>query len=357
MTTKKDTFIEKYTPSYLRDFDYTHDSDETRECNKTTFILRTLMEIDDLNILLIGGANSGKTTMLYALLREYYGLSKNANIPETNIMFINNLKEQGIKFFKNEMKTFCQSHCSIYGKKKIVVIDDIDTVNKQSQQVFRNYIDKYQSNIHIVSSCANAQKVIESLQSRLHIIRIQPPTVKQIEQMMDRILREEVIFIDQGCREYLMERSNYNVRTVITNLEKLKIYSEPGVILSRAVCEPLCSTISFHQFEEYVAAVKRGDLAEAVRIFYAIYDYGYSLIDILEYFFAFIKCSTLLTEDEKYQTIPLLCKYITVFHNVHENCVELALFTNNLSRRGLFESTIGGFLPLPNPLPLRPLPL
>ena len=138
--------------------------------------------------------------------------------------------------------------------------------------------------------------------------------------------------IDQGCRDYLMERCNYNVRTVITNLEKLKIYSEPGVILSRAVCEPLCSTISFHQFEEYVAAAKRGDLREAVRIFYAIYDYGYSVIDILEYFFAFIKCSSLLTEDEKYRTIPLLCKYITVFHNVHENCVELALFTNNFSR-------------------------
>ena len=329
MNLKQETFIEKYAPSYLRDFEYTHVSEETRECNKTTFIVRTLMEIDDLNILLIGGTNSGKTSMLYAILREYYGLSKSTNIPETNIMFINNLKEQGIKFFKNEMKTFCQSHCSIYGKKKIVVIDDIDTVNKQSQQVFRNYIDKYRSNIHLISSCANAQKVIESLQSRLHIIRIQPPTMKQIEQMMNRILREEVILIDQGCRDYLMERSNYNIRTIITNLEKLKIFSEDGVILSRDVCEPLCSTISFYQFEEYVAAAKRGDLREAVRIFYSIYDYGYSVIDILEYFFAFIKCSPLLTEDEKYLTIPLLCKYITVFHNVHESCIELALFTNN----------------------------
>jgi DNA polymerase III delta prime subunit len=326
---KSETFIEKYTPSYLRDFDYTHYSDETRECNKTTFILRTLMDIDDLNILLIGGTNSGKTAMLYALLREYYGLSKTANIPETNIMFINNLKEQGIKFFKNEMKTFCQSHCSVYGKKKIVVIDDIDTVNKQSQQVFRNYIDKYRSNIHLISSCANAQKVIESLQSRLHIIRIQPPTMKQIECIMDRILREEVILIDQGCRNYLLERSNYNIRTVITNLEKLKIFSEDGVILSRDVCEPLCSTISFYQFEEYVAAAKRRDLRDAVRIVYAIYDYGYSVIDILEYFFAFIKCSPILSDDEKYMTIPLLCKYITVFHNVHENQIELALFTNN----------------------------
>jgi DNA polymerase III gamma/tau subunit len=146
---------------------------------------------------------------------------------------------------------------------------------------------------------------------------------------MDRILREEVILIDQGCRNYLLERSNYNIRTVITNLEKLKIFSEDGVILSRDVCEPLCSTISFYQFEEYVAAAKRRDLRDAVRIVYAIYDYGYSVIDILEYFFAFIKCSPILSDDEKYMTIPLLCKYITVFHNVHENQIELALFTNN----------------------------
>jgi len=324
------TFISKYTPSYLRDFEYCDEKAEIREPNKTSFILRTLMDIDDLNILFIGGANSGKTTILYAILREYYGLSEHTNIPETDIMFINNLKEQGIQFFKNEMKTFCQSHCSIYGKKKIVVIDDIDTVNKQSQQVFRNYIDKYRSHVHLIASCSNAQKVIESLQSRLHIIRIHPPTLKQIESIMDRIIREEVILVDRGCRDYLLERSNGSIRTVINNLEKIKIFSEDGVIISRGVCEKLCSTISFHQFEEYVAALKSDDLAKAIQILYSIYDYGYSVIDILEYFFVFTKSTKLLNDDEKYQTIPLLCKYITVFHNVHENCIELALFTNNL---------------------------
>ena len=68
-------------------------------------------------------------------------------------MFINNLKEQGIQYFRNEMKTFCQSHSSIHGKKKLVIIDDIDTINEQSQQVFRNYIDKYKHNIHFISVC------------------------------------------------------------------------------------------------------------------------------------------------------------------------------------------------------------
>lgn len=326
----QDTFITKYTPAYLRDFEYADPDDRLRESNKTSFVLRTLMEIDDLNIILIGGSNSGKTSLLYALLREYYGLSKTAMIPETNILCINNLKEQGIQFFKTEMKTFCQSHCSIYGKKKVVMIDDMDMVNKQSQQVFRNYIDKYKSNIHLIASCSNAQKVIESLQSRLHIIRIRPPSLKHITQIMDRIIREEVILMDRECREYLIDRSNHSVRTVINNLEKIKIFSEPGVIVSKAVGEQLCSTISFHQFQDYVSAVKGGDLREAVRILYGIYDYGYSVIDIFEYFFEFVKTTGLLEEDEKYKVIPLLCEYITVFHNVHENCIELALFTNRL---------------------------
>jgi hypothetical protein len=66
-------------------------------------------------------------------------------------------------------------------------------------------------------------------------------------------------------------------------------------------------------------------------ILYNIHDYGYSVIDILDYFFTFVKLTNKLNEEEKYKTIPFLCKYITIFHNIHEDCIELALFTNNLS--------------------------
>ena len=38
----------------------------------------------------------------------------------------------------------------------------------------------------------------------------------------------------------------------------------------------------------------------------------------------------MLNEEEKYKIIPLICKYITMFHNIHEDEIELALFTNNL---------------------------
>ena len=75
----------------------------------TESVIRTLIEIDDLNVLLVGNLCCGKTILLNIIIREYYELKENEPIPENNILYINNLKEQGISFFRTEMKTHSQS--------------------------------------------------------------------------------------------------------------------------------------------------------------------------------------------------------------------------------------------------------
>jgi len=316
-------FITKYKPYFIDEFCI----DENLHN-----ILKTFLKIDFLNLLFIGGPSSGKTTLLYALIREYYGLAKDAPFPENNILFINNLKEQGIQYFRNEMKTFCQSHTAIHGKKKLVIVDDIDTINEQSQQVFRNYIDKYKHNIHFISVCTNIQKVIESFQSRMHIIQIPISTTEQIRSILDKICLAENINMDNEAKEYILMISNNSIRVLINYLEKIRILTLSGNTEEIRIekCKKICSNISHQQFENYVEKVKQKNLTEAIDILYSIHDYGYSVIDILDYFFAFIKTTNLLDEDTKYKYIPFLCKYITVFHNVHEDGIELALFTNNL---------------------------
>lgn len=324
MNSSMSSFISKYKPYYVRDFN----TDK-----RLTSILNTLLEIDDLNIMFIGNTSSGKTTLLYALIREYYGLDKKDPIPETNIMIINNLEEQGVNFFRNETKTFCQSHCSIYGKKKIIMIDDIDTINEQSQQVFRNYLDKYKNNVHFISACTNVQKVIESLQSRLHIIHISSPDLQQIECLVDKIIETEGMHIDPSAKEYLLSKSGGSIRNIINHLEKIYIYSknENGCTsLSYELCEQLCSTIYTHQFEEYIDALCNRRLYKAIQILHEIHDKGYSVIDILDYFYSFVKNTKTLNEEQKYCIIPFLCKYIMTFNNIHEHSIELSLFTNNL---------------------------
>ena len=314
------TFITKYKPYFIRDF-YLD--------KNLSSVLHTLLEIDQLNLLFVGSSSSGKTIMLHALIREYYGLKQDDPFPENNILFVNNLKEQGIQYFRNEMKTFCQTHTAIYGKKKLVIIDDLDNINEQSQQVFRNYIDKYRHNIHFIAVCTNLQKVIESIQSKLHILRISIPTPEQVKEVLNNIVQKEQITMDEESKDYLIVISGGSIRVLINFLEKIYILGEP---VDLDLCKRICSSISIQEFETYLKHIQNNDILSAIEVLYRIYDFGYSVIDILDYFFCFIKMTNMLDEETKYRIIPYLCKYITIFHNIHEDGIELALLTNNLQK-------------------------
>jgi DNA polymerase III delta prime subunit len=318
MQKRNGTFIVKYKPYFIREF-YLEDSHTT--------VLKTLQELDDLNLLIVGNPCSGKTSLIYAIIREYYGMNETAVFPEHNILFINNLKEQGIQFFRSEMKTFCQSKSNIPNKKKIIVVDDIDIINEQSQQVFRNYIDKYSKNIQFISVCTNIQKVNESLQSRLHILKINQANRRNLESTMNNIIETENMQVSPEIREFLLNICDNSIRILINYLEKIYILEQP---IDMAMAHKLCSNISYIKFDNYISRLKERDLGGAIAILYEIHDYGYSVIDILDYFFTFIKFTQNLTEIEKYRMLPFLCKYITIFHKMHEDEIELAFFTNNL---------------------------
>jgi DNA polymerase III delta prime subunit len=312
----------KYRPYYVSDFNL-----DERFLN----VYNLLSKIDDLNVLFVGGENSGKTSFLYATIRDYYKLSRDDALPNTEIMFINNLKEQGINYFRSELMTFCKSKCSIPGKKKMVIFDDMDSINEHSQQVFRNYIDKYKSNVNFIGVCSNIQKIIETLQSRLHIMKIHSLDKSQIRDIMYHIIKEENICIDDESIEYLLCVSDDNIRNVINNIEKIFICgSTSKKRIGLEACKRICSNISYNKLNGFLTCVKDCELENAIDILYSIHDDGYSVIDILDYFFNFLKITSNLDEKLKYLVIPIICKYITIFNTIHENKVELALFTREI---------------------------
>jgi len=92
----------------------------------------------------------------------------------------------------------------------------------------------------------------------------------------------------------------------------------------------LCTNISFLIFEEYTKLILEKKTNEAIQMIYEIYDKGYSVMDILDNYFIFVKTADILDEEQKYKIIPYICKYITIFHNIHEDEIELSLFTNNI---------------------------
>ena len=308
-------FIYKYKPEVFDDFEID---------NKLVHLLYTLINIDNLNILLIGDSGSGKTSLINCIIKEYYKEKYNS----INILIINALKDQGISYYRNEVKTFCQTICSIPNKKKIIVLDDIDTINEQSQQVFRNCIDKYSNNIHFIASCSNSQKVIDSLQSRIMIIKIKSLQLNNLENVLLKIASKENIIISDEAKKFTLSISNNSVRTLINYLEKFKLLS---CNITYDIAINACTNISFNDFTNYTNLCKNNkNIVKAINLIYAIYDRGYSVMDILDNYFLFLKSTKIIDENRRYLIIKLLCKYITTFYNIHEDEIELALFTNNL---------------------------
>jgi DNA polymerase III delta prime subunit len=315
-------FLNKYQPRYFHDFETDSEMID---------ILNTLISIDNLNILFIGDIGCGKTAFLNAVIREYYKNSDSSmsdlSLYEDNILHINSLKEQGINYYRNDVKTFCQTCSSVIGKKKIIILDDIDFINEQSQQVFRNCIDKYSHNVHFIASCSNSQKVIESLQSRFIIIKIKPLQRENLYTIMHKIKNIENIIIDNDAEQFTLNVCNNSAKILINYMEKFKLLNQP---ITFELANNVCTNISFHIFQEYTELIKNKNLIKAISILYNLYDKGYSVMDILDNYFLFIKITDLLTETQKYNIIPIICKYITIFHNIHEDEIELALFSNNV---------------------------
>ena len=317
MSTEDKLFIHKYQPLYFKDFG--GDSEVIE-------MLKTLILIDNINILLIGDMASGKTSLLNALIREYY-IGYTPKDYHENVLYINSLKEQGINYYRTDVKTFCQTCSNIKNKKKIIVLDDIDQINEQSQQVFRNCIDKYSHNVHFISSCSNIQKVIESLQSRFTIIKIKQLKRENLISILNNIKYIEKIELDEDAQDFIINISNNTVKILINYMEKFKLLNEK-INIDLAV--QLCTNISFFLLEEYTKLILEKKLQEAINLIYKIYDKGYSVMDILDNYFIFVKNTTIINEEQKYKIIPYICKYISIFHNIHEDEIELSLFTNNL---------------------------
>tara|TARA_B100001094_G_scaffold97451_1_gene93482 strand:+ start:471 stop:1442 length:972 start_codon:yes stop_codon:yes gene_type:complete len=313
-------FIYKYQPKLLEDF-YINDN--------LLNLLKNFIYINNLNILFIGNQGCGKTSLIKVIINTYY----NNIINNDDILNINTIKEQGISYYRNNVKIFCQTKCSIKGKKKILILDDIDNINEQSQQIFRNYIDNYSNNIIFISSCNNLQKVIKTLQSRLFTITLNNLDNKNLFKILENICQKENININDDIKNFIIENSNNSIVTIINNLEKIKLltyHANSDYEINIKNISEICNNISFETLKTYLELCKKNDLQNSILILYNIFDKGYSVIDILNILFIYVKYTNLLNENEKYNVITLISKYITIFYNLHENEIELAIFTNNL---------------------------
>ncbi len=309
------SFLKKYSPNKLEDFLLKPD---------IIFFLHKLIESDNMNIIIHGSCGIGKTTLINKCIEIYYNGIDNI---ENNIMNINCLKEQGIQFYRNDVKIFCQTKANILKKKKILILDDFDNVNEQSQQIFRNYLDKYNNNVMFICSCNNLNKINDNFLSRIFVIKFNILNNDYLLKIFNKIVKQEQLQIEKSVENKFILLANNSIRNLINNLEKIKLYA--GKITSKNIYL-VCSNINYDLFDQYTECILNNEMSNSVNKIYEVYNSGYSIIDIFYFYFIYIKLSDKVDENNKFKIIKILCKYIALINNNYEDDIELVLFSKNL---------------------------
>ena len=312
-------FVYKYMPTSLHDFDM----DPTMKQ-----MVYELIQSNLLNIIIIGGHCTGKTILTNIIINEYYNHQPKSIIHD-NILIINSLREQGIQYYRSDVKCFCQTSSTIPNKKKIIILDDLDLINNQSQQIFLNYMDKYANNVHFITTCSNPQKIIDNIHSRLINIKLSSITSTYLESLLQKVVENEKIIIEPSAISHILTISRQSSRVLLNYLEKFKLIRIPITI---DCVYQLCTDIKHELFDTFTSFVMKKDKINAIKTITTIQKDGYSVIDILEFYFLYLKISPFYDDHTKYKIIQILCKYITIFNTIHEDNIELLFLVNDLEK-------------------------
>lgn len=336
MDQNNEMLITKYHPLFFNDF-----VTESKE----RYTVNSLLQINNGNILFMGDNGVGKTTYINATIREYlYNVEPKLNIDniendiktiyKDNILVINPLKSQGIEYFRTTVKNFCKTLSTIPNKKKIIVLDDLDMMPEACQQIFRSYINNYSNKIYFIGSYTHQQRVIDQLRSSLFTIKINKLTKHDLKTLLEHIVKNENLKINDNTKQYLLDYSNYNIKILINYLEKIKLYCHGLNENNNDVddnIDAICSLLCHKSLEQFTLYLKNNQLAMAMEyILKEMKEIGYSLLDVLDNYFEFIKITNIIDDEIKYEITQIIQKYTNIFYNVHDNEIELLLFTYEL---------------------------
>ena len=146
--------------------------------------------------------------------------------------------------------------------------------------------------------------------------------------IIHKIKCQESIDITPEAEAFILNICNNSIRLVINYMEKFKLLNCP-ITLKKA--KDICTNISYFEFEQYTQYwYKQNNFEKARTIINSLYKKGYSVMDILDSYFQFVKFTDILDEMDKYKIIKFIMKYIAYFHTLHENPIELTFFTFDL---------------------------
>ena len=244
-------WVEKYRPQTLDECILPKSVKDT--------LVAAVQQKDTTNLLLVGRAGTGKTTVARALVREL----------DADALVINASEENGIDVIRGKIKDFA-STMGFSGQRKYVILDEADYLHPQSTQpALRAFIEEFSKTCGFILTANFPQRIIAPLHSRCAIVDFKVPSSERgavamafTKRVVDILTKEGVTFnpklVAQVVALYFPD-----FRRVINELQR---YSTSGE-LSDAVL----SQITDKDINDLFIALKGQDFG-SVRKWVALHD-------------------------------------------------------------------------------------
>ena len=146
-----------------------------------TQIQKYLDQDDIQNFIFYGPAGTGKTTLAKLIVNNL----------ECDYVYINASDERGIETIRDKVSSFAS--VASFKPLKVVILDEADFLTIQAQASLRNIIETFSRTTRFIMTCNFVERIIDPLQSRCQVLKIVPPTKKDVAKYLHWICNEESI--------------------------------------------------------------------------------------------------------------------------------------------------------------------
>ena len=248
--------VEKYRPTVLDEY-------VGNEHIKKT-ISQYLEQNDIQNLIFYGPAGTGKTTLAKLI-------TKNLNC---DYLYINASDERGIETIRDKVSGFAS--VASFKPLKVIILDEADFLTIQAQASLRNIIETFSRTTRFILTCNYIERIIDPLQSRCQVLKIVPPTKKDVAKHLNWILQQEVVMHDVNDLVPLVNQCYPDLRkcinTIQLSIQDNALKLDQSVLVSSnymiQVLKELAGKKSWKAIRQIIADANVQDFEELYRYLY-----------------------------------------------------------------------------------------